>query len=105
MPEQLIASGLAWLIVAALFTIDIVIAAKRHAVPWEAAFGLGIGALMMGVAGAIVATDALAHVDLPDIWLWFVIVTRAIAMSIFVGIFMRLTLRPRWLIRLVDRWV
>lgn len=105
MPEQAISAAFAWLVVAVLFAADIVIVVQRKHVPWEAAFALGVGTLMLAVAGAVTATNAITGTTLPLAWVWFVIVTRAVTMALFAGVLMRLTMRPRWLLRAVDRWV
>lgn len=105
MSEQALAAGLAWMLVAVLFASDVVIVVQRRHVPWDAAFALGVGTLMLAVAGAVTATDALSGQPMPTPLVWFVVVTRAVVMAIFAGVLMRLTMRPRWLIRTIDRWL
>lgn len=105
MTEQAISAALAWLVVAVLFTADVTIVAQRKHVPWDAAFALGVGTLMLATAGAVTATNALDGNGLAQEWVWFVVVTRAMTMAIFAGVLMRLTMRPRWLIRSIDAWL
>jgi len=103
MHEQAISAGFAWLVVLGFLAADLNVARQRRHVPWEVALGLGVGALLVALAGAVTATNAISGALLPHEWVWFVVVARAVASAILLAVLMRLTARPRWLIRWVER--
>lgn len=105
MTDQAVAVVLAWSLVISLFLTDILLAVRRAHVPWGGVVMLAVGSLLLALASAVELTNILAGRPLSQPLIWFVIVARALAGALFVGTLMRLTLRPRWLIRRMDKWL
>lgn len=105
MPEQTYSAFFAWAVVLVILAAATHVLRQRHHVPWPVVLTFALGALAVGLAGAITATSALVgHMPPDPAWMWAVIVLRALGSAVLLGVFMRLTLRPRWLIRRLDHW-
>lgn len=107
MSEQAIATSLLWVMLALLFVASAYTIRHRHHVPWIVFLTFLLGSALFVLSAAIVATGRLFGGPVwtsPEI-AWTVILIRALALAILAGVGMRVTMRPRWLIRRVDLWI
>lgn len=102
---QIISASIAWGIVGILFVTALVLVYEHEDLPWSSALTFICGSILLGLAGALAATHAIenAATALPSSYLTGIIVCRAASAALFLGVVMRLTGRPRWLLRVVDR--
>jgi uncharacterized membrane protein YfcA len=104
---QALSAFLAWTIAGALFVSSLTVVYQRRTVPWQEMVMFLTGSMLLAFAGAIAATHAITEPDgpMPQPWLVVIIVCRAMAASIFLGLLIMLTDRPRWLVRRGRKWL
>ena len=104
MDPQLAATALAWVVVLTTGLIAWVTIRTKGHIHWSASAAFAIGALALAIAAAISATEVLrAGPRLSEEARWLIIFCRAIATTLFLGVAMDLTGRPRWVGRVMDR--
>jgi hypothetical protein len=99
--EQGVAAVFAWGVAILLWVFTAVLFRQRRPVPWPVSFWGAIGMALLLTSAAIGAT-LLALGPLPILFVYSLIVIRALASAILLGTIMRLTDRPRWLMRRMD---
>lgn len=93
---------LAWALVLPLAVICWIVIRAHKDIDWTASAAFVIATFLLAVSGAVLATSAFVTGDVAsDPVRWFVIVTRALAATLFLGVAMDVTGRPRW----VGRWL
>jgi hypothetical protein len=104
---QALSAFLAWTITGALFLSTLAVVYQRRSVAWQEMAVFLSGSMLLAFAGGIAATHAIVQPDgaMPVPWLVIIIVCRAMAASIFLGLLIMLTNRPRWLVRRGRKWM
>lgn len=93
---------ISWLLVLPLAVICWVVIRKHADIDWAASAAFTIATLLLAVAAAVLATSVfVTGVIASDPVRWFVIVARAISATLFLGVAMDVTQRPRF----VGRWL
>jgi len=104
MDPQLVSTGFAWLLVAATGLIAFLVLRTHRGIDWWASAAFAVGTLLLAIAAAVTATNVL--VTGPNIGpngRDAIIVLRAVATALFLGVAMDVTGRPRWVGRFVER--
>lgn len=104
---QVLSAVMAWTATLVLFVTSLYVVYRRPNVTWQQMLLVTIGSIMLALAGAIAATQAASSPAsaLPLPWLVVMVTARSIAASIFLGLLIMLTSRPRWLVRRMRRWL
>jgi MFS family permease len=104
---QALSAFLAWTITGALFFSALAVVYQRRRISWQEMVVFITGSMLLAFAGAIAATHAIVQPDgaMPAPWLTVIIICRAMAASIFLGLLIMLTDRPRWLVRRGRKWL
>ena len=106
MMERGLATVLAWGVVTILAVIAYFVIHRHRHVTWGTLAAFVVGTEMLALAAAITASNALlGHGSLSGGALWLVIMLRAAAATLFLGVTMALTRRPRWVGRIMERLI
>lgn len=104
---QVLSAVIAWGVTVVLFLSALAVTYSRRSVSWQTMLSLVVGSMLLSLAGAAAATHAVQDPDgvLPIPLLLVIVVARATAASIFLGMLIMLTNRPRWLVHRARRWL
>jgi len=101
---QLVSTLFAWAIAVILLVVAASVIRRRQNIDWWASAAFAVGALCLAIAALVSATSVLfSGAIVPDAGRWTIIITRAIAVVLLLGVAMDMVGRPRWLLRLVER--
>jgi len=101
---QFVSTMFAWAITLILLVVAASVIRHRQDIDWWASAAFAVGALCLAIAALVSATSVFfSGAAVSDFWRWIIIITRAIAAVLFLGVAMDMVGRPRWLLRLVER--
>lgn len=102
MDAQTLSTILAWAMVALSAIICASVLRGRSDIDWSASATFALAALLLSVAAAVSATGVLSGGPaLSEEARWIIIISRAVATVLFLGVAMDVTGRPRWIARLL----